>query len=462
MTVPIMPGPFSFLATAGQALGQIHEEKQKEQDKQRKIAQDKLNQMITLRASKLLDPSAFSSAPAMELYRILDILPISDKPTVGEQVTNIQERFLQPDQTSDIKIPLSTMGLGSDVTAQNVPVAKPTTGPRSVTDAERMVAKLPTRSSLAAENLAAGAGAQAEAAKVAAVRDEYSDTMASRAVDDAITKMGGDFGKIGSEKLPMLAELAWQTVQSDLKSQGFNVEESITRSFVGAQIAERWRKNELLNVQRQNAANGIQGTNNALYRVLQNQAAQVQDQLDTHLKTPPDIIKTIGHTKYISLMSEAKTDADKIKIMSDPKYSYYRESYAAVELFNSTTDRLQAELRGLQSNTQAVIGSNEPGMGIATGTPVLPPSALASEDVDNFVQTLMKDPSYISELNAALAAGPSQGGINQTDYNTIMASWGAAQTSQRVNKPTSIDPANRGTVGKNKIESKKGASPYYP
>ncbi len=94
MTIPIEPGPFSFLASAGQALGRYAEEKEKKRQTALKEDRDILNQMLDLRQRGLLEPQAFESPQAVELYRRLGIVPVSGQPTSAESIESGRRSYL--------------------------------------------------------------------------------------------------------------------------------------------------------------------------------------------------------------------------------------------------------------------------------------------------------------------------------------------------------------------------------
>lgn len=94
MTIPIEPGPFAFLAGAGQALGAYADAREKKRQTQLKEDRDILNQMLDLRQRGLLEPQAFASPQAEELYRRLGIVPVSAQPTSGESIEQGRRSYL--------------------------------------------------------------------------------------------------------------------------------------------------------------------------------------------------------------------------------------------------------------------------------------------------------------------------------------------------------------------------------
>lgn len=146
MTIPIRPGPFSFLAELGRAGGEAVNSAEKERTRRLKEDQDRLNMLINLRQQGLVDPSAFGSKEAMDLYKRLGIMPVSDQPNSAEQVETTRKQFGRPD-TPGISIPIGSL----------MPVQIPAQGPSAVSDARRAVAGLPSRSALGKEQAQATA-----------------------------------------------------------------------------------------------------------------------------------------------------------------------------------------------------------------------------------------------------------------------------------------------------------------
>lgn len=142
MTIPIRPGPFSFLAQLGQAGGEAVASARKEEDRLKKEAMDRLTTMIKLRSEGYIQPDAFGTPKAKAIYQRLGIIPVSDQPTSGEISEQDRKLFMQPDRPA-VPVALQHM-LG--VTGGLMPDATmPATGPSAVSDARRMLAKLPTR-----------------------------------------------------------------------------------------------------------------------------------------------------------------------------------------------------------------------------------------------------------------------------------------------------------------------------
>lgn len=456
MTVPIMPGPFSFLASAGQALGRIKEEQNAEQDKRRKIAQDKLNQMISLRGAGLIGPEAFSSREAMDLYNELGVMPISDKPTVSERKDQLTEQFMAAPQSQSVQMP--SVGLeAAGIPMQSVPVQRATAGPQSLSDEQRAVIGVPSRSAMAREKLAQGAGHQAEIAQVENTRDMFYNTVAGRSVDAAIMRAGGDLEKIGPAGMPAVADAAWTLMQQDARSRGYTLEESITRPYIEAQLRTRLNELEKLQVERMRAANQSQGSDNALYALLQRQATIAQNQLNNL----PEIDQmTRGMAMGYAAKLAKATEEERIMLTNDPKYAEARRAYDTVELDRVTRATLMAQINALRENTQSVIAGAVPGA--APGIPTQQTQSLDAATINQYVQTLISGQGTIEQLTQAM----QDGDINPTDFAMIIGQYTAAKTTQSAakpaKKPTPVGGAQRNSSSARSPAAKGGASPYYP
>lgn len=95
MTIPISPGPFSFLAQLGQAGGEAFAAHEKDRQQKVKEAKDVLNSMIELRSKGFLTPEEFASPNAMKIYQTLGIAPASAQPTAEEQKSRDIMEFIQ-------------------------------------------------------------------------------------------------------------------------------------------------------------------------------------------------------------------------------------------------------------------------------------------------------------------------------------------------------------------------------
>lgn len=121
MTVPILPGPFSFLAGAGQALGAYGGARAAEEHYQNQLALEQQQQALARVAllQRIVNPLAFaqggSQAAAMEAAR----LPV---PTTGEiyipKEITVGQRFAQEVEKAPVGSPQSQISVGAATAGQ--------------------------------------------------------------------------------------------------------------------------------------------------------------------------------------------------------------------------------------------------------------------------------------------------------------------------------------------------------
>lgn len=95
MTIPIKPGPFSFLAELGRAGGAAVSEAEKAREKRLKEDRERINMMVLLRQQGLITPESFGSPEAMALYQRTGITPISTERTSGEEVESVRRGYFR-------------------------------------------------------------------------------------------------------------------------------------------------------------------------------------------------------------------------------------------------------------------------------------------------------------------------------------------------------------------------------
>lgn len=148
MTIPIRPGPFSFLQTLGEAGGKAFEAHIKDEDKKRKQAQDELEQAFKGRLAGFVPLEWFSSDHAKKLYHESGFAPMSSNPTTGEALEQIKRRYLAPEQGGG-GLPMQALGDGPGT----LPIGP--SGPGSVSDEQRLASGLPSKQAVAQEKLGA-------------------------------------------------------------------------------------------------------------------------------------------------------------------------------------------------------------------------------------------------------------------------------------------------------------------
>jgi hypothetical protein len=202
MTVPITPGPFSFLGTAGQAVGGYLSGREDFRQRRRAEALQGVTMLLDMREKGLLPPEQFGHPEVLSLFQDAGISPPSAQATPDEQLRAMKGQYLeslnQPAQP--INFPLESLG--------GVPAAQPVMLKPSdrFTTEQRALIGAPTQGALAKERLdLATTSAQIPEAAPTAVAAQQTDQdktfneIADRVVEDLYTRNGG-------KKLPTVEE----------------------------------------------------------------------------------------------------------------------------------------------------------------------------------------------------------------------------------------------------------------
>src|ERR1041385_5206056 len=355
MTVPVQPGPFSFLAALGQAGGEAVQAAQKEKDKRLKQAQDRLNQMIELRIAGLIPPEAFGSAEAMKLYNTVGITPISTQPTAAETTERLHRTYLAPGHLGrpDIHVPLGLINPGmQDVTIPG----QEATGPYSLTPQQRLAIGRPASAEsgealAGAKNQAALGGIQAGGAVGRAVSGVPSEPVgkafamaAPNYVAQAVR--GATLRGVGGQQFDKYVDQAYQSYVQDAqdKKQPVLPPDQAKGQLAGElrnQIFEQAKLDAL--VERSRLYRGANDVNprmisalNSLTRSKQADAQAAENQIKDLLTQNPFLGNFIGAdpstikneliknavTRYNQLSMHAKTQRDAAAVLENAVAGY--------------------------------------------------------------------------------------------------------------------------------------------
>jgi len=92
--VPVIPGPFAFLQSIGQGVGQYAVARDFVNQRNRAQAQQAANQALEARKAGLIPPSQFATPEMIALFRAAGMQPPSSEPTPEEQITALKGRVL--------------------------------------------------------------------------------------------------------------------------------------------------------------------------------------------------------------------------------------------------------------------------------------------------------------------------------------------------------------------------------
>ncbi len=361
------PGPFAFLASLGAAGGLAFEQAEKARQQKVKEAQQNLNSMIALRAAGYLDPSAFSSAKAMETYRTLGITPLSDEPTAGERKEGIQRDYFQASEDPGTKVNIPIFGMeGTPLGAgQNVNV--PATA--RFTDEQRLAAGLPSRSAVTTEKLTAGKAERqlntlqsgspaqqraiaevpgpnvAEAAEQIAAEPFYL-SIGDRSAASALVALGGNIERMSAspQSIQQWRDAAWETAKNDARSRNQVINEEVTRPYIDAAINAQLRQLDQLKAQMALAGARGQTAQDRAVEQLNRQQQRVQAAIDDWQKREPDLLKGARATEYAKALAAAQNNPTELaKLQTDPEFFTHREAYQEVQLYNKVLQGMYDE-----------------------------------------------------------------------------------------------------------------------
>jgi hypothetical protein len=315
MTIPIEPGPFSFLAGAGRALGAYADAKEKKRQTQLKEDRDVLNQMLDLRSKGLLEPDAFGSPQAEELYRRLGIVPVSTTPTSGESIEQGRRSYLSQIAPS--------LAAGQPTDEGRAVLGLPQRGLTQKVDAEiaGSIAAVPQSQLKGAEATAAlpDAGTTILAGQQGS-QDKTFNEVADRVVEALYAK---------TKKLPTASE-AKSVGLSDERAKVFG--EKISEPYYGQAIERLRAKLADESTKRLNATSRAQGAAGTglddLLKIHQGQQTRITAELNA-LEKPSD-----GDTRMADMASMIRAKGKPVSplfVAAEQRVAEYRQRRAELE-----------------------------------------------------------------------------------------------------------------------------------
>lgn len=426
MTIPIIPGPFSFLQSLGEGAGKAFKsaEEQKrvirgQQVEDRAEASKNLMNMIDLYSKGVL--KKIDSNALLELGQragMSDFLSGNVVPRPENQIAEGRSDFLStmlgdqgagPDQAAERQATLAT---GQIQTPEQLAKSKVSTQAAGVQSAAIEAGGAAGR---------AVAGVLPEATAIAgeeAPRDSFYGTVAGRTVDAAITPLGGNVLNVDLNKL---SESAWKLAQDDARSRNYTLDESLTRPYIDAAIQGRYRE-ALAEKAKIDAAGARAGTDqyDNYLKILQGQQGQIRNQI-TALPKPDKYTYTLA-SAYEAAKAKKRTLAEQAQWEQEPSALMMRSAYEAVTKYNETVQSLNNELNGNRDELSNALSQKVSAVGGAV--PGRAGTLLDQATVDQYANALKAGQGTVAQLNEAVAAGA----ISQSDKARIIeqANKGAA------------------------------------
>lgn len=412
MTIPIIPGPFSFLAELGKGVGtafHVAEEQRrvKRGEKQEDRAEaSKMAQWIFENATKKdsgLNASVLTSPAFMELIGRAGISDFLQGNIAGQPEQQI--RGGQSEYLSTLLGNQTQAEPGRTAERQQTLAAGKIQAPSEVAAGREATAISGMRAGAVEAGGPAGrAVAQVQAEPVATAaeegaRDVYYNHVAGRTVDSALTRAGGNILKTD---LAQLAEAAWGTAQEDARSRNYTIEESITRPYIEAAIAGRYR--EALSDEakiRAATARGGTDTYDDYLKILQNNQQQVRQQIQA-LPAPSDETKRWA-AAYEAALAKKRTPEEQAVFDAKPSTAMMKSAYEQVDQYNKTVAQLNTELNGYRDQLTNALSGKIPTVGGAT--PGREERKLSDQQVDGIIQRMRQQNIDPGQIDRDVQAG---------------------------------------------------------
>lgn len=509
MTIPIKPGPFSFLAGLGQAGGIAVSEAEKEREKRLKEDRERINQMILLRQQGLIPPESFSSPEAMALYARAGITPISSEYTSREYAEKDLRGVYQNEQPaapmaapvpalgpglgpnplqgfhpgggSGFTLPMEQMITGGAPPPQPQPQAQAPMAAAPLTENQvirRKLAGIPGRletgremqaegtlAAEAAQSRAAVPKAQLEGATARAqlpgaeltavtqqhgIQDKTLNEDAYRIVVDEYLKTND--GR-GNYTLPTSAQ-AWSAAQRDPRISAYR--SALTEPYFAAAIQSLSENLQKLDISRLGAQNRGPGLDD--YLRLQLMGAGIRKDLIKALPEPTNTDRGLA-LAWDAILGRAKGDTVKVqKLMRDPAYKQYRDAAQKIQQYEEANQQEAGAARGTVTDV-----TREASRMSGSGSRVRSPSGqsgrkFSDEAVDGVVNEMLKQAKPNEDLKSIVDEDIQSGAISASDGAAIKARLDEIdlitgnrrpyKPRTRLTKPTEIKPQYGETVGR--------------
>lgn len=347
MTVPITPGPWSFLANIGQGIANYGEGKAR-------FRAEKMKQVGTIFAAvqndelsaNVLKSPFFQSlikdsgigeqfSPDFVAPKPKETLARGQEEALGQVLPQILNPSAQGPEDQFARQQLAAEG--TIATAPQRAKAREDTA-RSTTVAQTIEGGGP------AGRAAAGVQSQqvAGAAEQAAIQP-IVQSAAGRSVDASLSTLKID--RITPENIANISDAAWGLAQSDAASKGYTLDESLTRPYIDAAIQARVRAQEEMDVKRIAAENAGGGAsdNSRLIDFYQRQQQRVNDAIRS-LPVP-----TLVQTYQAGEITKNATNTGRSveEVLADPTIPLDQKiAYRITTDYNTQLPLLQREAEG--------------------------------------------------------------------------------------------------------------------
>lgn len=344
MTIPIEPGPFTFIERAGEALGRIGQVREERRRTALDEAQEKAKQMLALRAAGLMTPKQFQSPEVQSLFQAAGFGPVSSDPTSGEQLEYAKRDFLP-----------TILGAQGNEDEKRALFGAPERGLTQQVDARIAGARAAVPKAQLEGATASAALPEAGATVVAGqqgTQDEVFNGIADRVVETLYA---------GTKRLPTPEE-AFTAGLSDERAKAHG--ERINKQYYGAAIARLRAKLEAEKTARLNAtsrAAGAAGTGlDDLLKIHRDQQTRITAEMNALPKPSESDFRLADLAKQ---NRQKGKPVPQIIAGAEQRVDQYNQRYAELQ---QQMNQVRGQLDRMLGNNLNTPGSTPPG---TTGAP---------------------------------------------------------------------------------------------
>lgn len=370
MTIPITPGPWSFLANIGQGIANYGEGKAK-------FRAEKMKQVGTIfeavqnneLSANVLKSPFFQSlikdsgigeqfSPDFVAPKPTETLARGQEEALGQVLPQILNPSAQGPEDQFARQQLASQGTIA-------------TAPQRAKAREDMARSTTVAKTIEEGGPAGRAAAGVQSTQVAQAAEQAAiqpivQSAAGRSVDASLSTLKID--RITPENIANISDAAWGLAQSDAASKGYTLDESLTRPYIDAAIQARVRAQEEMDVKRIAAENAGGGASqqNRLIDFYQRQQQRVNDAIRS--LPVPTLVQTYQAGQ---IEQNAKNTGRSVEeVLADPAIPLDQKiAYRVTTDYNTQLPQLQREAEGYRDQLGQLLNSR---IGV-DATPAAPP-----------------------------------------------------------------------------------------
>lgn len=420
MTIPIAPGPFSFLENIGKGIANYGQGKEYYRTTQRKEGQE--DRAESFKMLDFLFKGIQSGDFDASIVKKPGFLKLVQGAGLGEG--NIGEDTVVPNPQAQIRrgqsaaleqeIPQILQG-GSQYGRQRLARGEIATAPETA-QARAQTAVGNTQAQTVEQGGAAGrAAAGVLDPTVAAALEESQkeplyNQVAERSVDASITNL--KLERLDQANIGTLSEQAWGLAEQDAKSRGLVLTRELTKPYIDAVIRRRLFEQQQMDLQKEVArmrqqAGGLD--TDALIRIQQRQSEILNNMLKT--VPQPDIADVALAADYDSKVG-AMPPEQRAQFDATPDAALGRAASMKVKTYHEAVGRITAQSLGMLDETQRLLQGT-----VGSGGPI--PGRSANKLTEAQIAERANMLAGGTGTDAQLTEAVNQGLISNTDAQEI-------------------------------------------